>query len=193
MVDLIWQGYIRDEVFDPSCWVPPGTHCPKVLLCRCDLGNLFQTQIDAAGEDKVDVVKPSKVVKIGKSCANGHRWLCSKTISDVVEALIGAYFVEGGVSGALNFMTWAGFDVLYSQAKLDRARTHSAVDLANVNVGADLLALESILNYTFTNKALLVEAITHASHQELKGGFCYQVRASESSLVGFIRHFLLLD
>ncbi|CAM6082260.1 unnamed protein product [Calypogeia fissa] len=170
-------GYIRDEVFDPTCWVPPGTLCPKVLLCRCDLANLWQSQTETVGgDDKKDVGKPlsTKVVKIGKSCANGHRWLCSKTISDVVEALIGAYLMEGGAAGALSFMTWAGFKVEVDEEKLVKARTQSAVDLTTITVGADLQVLESILNYSFTNRALLVEAITHASHQELKGGFCYQ-------------------
>ncbi|BFI23519.1 endoribonuclease Dicer [Marchantia polymorpha subsp. ruderalis] len=164
--------YIRDEVFDPSRWVPPGMHCPKILLCRCDLKNLNHDQTEDAEDDE----KPKqiqKVVKIGKSCANGHRWLCSKTISDVVEALIGAYLVDSDDSGALNFMTWVGMEVKVEQALVDRAKGYTACD-PTVNVGADLKGLEVRLNYSFINKALLVEAITHASHQELKGGFCYQ-------------------
>jgi dsRNA-specific ribonuclease len=34
--------------------------------------------------------------------------MCSKTISDCVEALIGAYFVGGGLDAAFAFLKWLG-------------------------------------------------------------------------------------
>ncbi|KAL3684813.1 hypothetical protein R1sor_002835 [Riccia sorocarpa] len=167
--------FIRDEVFDPSRWVPPGMQPPKSLVCRCNEANLYRNQREktlAEGDEKPKK-KDKKVFKIGKSCGNGHRWICSKTISDVVEALIGAYLVDSDDDGALNFMTWVGMEVKVDPLLVEKARTYMACD-STVNVGADLQALESRLNYTFKNKALLVEAITHASHHELGGGFCYQ-------------------
>ncbi|KAL2653060.1 hypothetical protein R1flu_021188 [Riccia fluitans] len=164
--------YIRDEVFDPTRWVSPGMQPPKSLVCRCNLVNLYRNQSEKdEGDEKPK--KKEKVCKIGKSCGNGHRWICSKTISDVVEALIGAYLVESDDDGALNFMTWVGMEVKVDPSLIEKARAYKACG-STVNVGADIKGLEARLNYTFKNRALLVEAITHASHREPSGGFCYQ-------------------
>jgi len=43
-------------------------------------------------------------VVVGKLCDRSHRWMCSKTIADYVEALIGAYYVGGGLFASLNVM-----------------------------------------------------------------------------------------
>jgi endoribonuclease Dicer len=114
------------------------------------------------------------VVKIGKACDGGHRWMCSKTISDAVEALIGAHLVGGGAIAALEFMKWMNMEVEFerdlAEAAFQRAFVYPSV-LRNTNLNG----LESLLGYNFQNKALLVEAITHASQQDPEGGCCYQV------------------
>ena len=45
-----------------------------------------------------------------------YRHLESKTLADVLEALIGAYFVEGGEKESMDFMVWAG---VIESAKFD--------------------------------------------------------------------------
>nr|POE50315.1 endoribonuclease dicer like 3 [Quercus suber] len=67
-------------------------------------------------------------------------------MADCVEALIGAYYICGGIIAALHLMKWLGID-----AELDP----SLVVLSNY--------------YCFST-----EAITHASQQELGVGYCYQ-------------------
>nr|POE80610.1 endoribonuclease dicer like 3a [Quercus suber] len=67
-------------------------------------------------------------------------------MADCVEALIGAYYISGGIIAALHLMKWLGID-----AELDP----SLVVLSNY--------------YCFST-----EAITHASQQELGVGYCYQ-------------------
>jgi len=47
-------------------------------------------------------------VVVGKFCDRGHRWMCSKTIVDCVEALIGAYYMGGGLFASLNVMKLLG-------------------------------------------------------------------------------------
>ncbi|KAJ7535983.1 hypothetical protein O6H91_12G052400 [Diphasiastrum complanatum] len=164
--------FIQDEVFDPSRWVAPGMYCKKDVVCRCNTSNLLGSGEEENEDEKVIT---DQVVRIGKTCANGHRWLCSKTIADAVEALIGAYFVEGGDSTAMAFMRWVGIDIDFESSLMDAARTHPALspDMVQI-VQSSLEALEKQLEYSFRNKALLLEAVTHASQQQLHGGICYQ-------------------
>lgn len=159
-------GYIRDEPFDPRRWVAPGTLCPKSVTCCCD-SKRFEESVNSVSEME------DKVVKIGKTCDKGHRWMCSKTIADSVEALIGAYLVGKDLTAALEFMSWMNIEVACEPelvtSAFDRASVHPNV-LRSINIHG----LESQLGYVFHNKALLVEAITHASQQDFEGGCCYQ-------------------
>nr|AJA90780.1 Dicer-like 3 [Pinus canariensis] len=159
-------GYIRDEPFDPRRWFAPGTLSPKSVPCCCD-SNFLKESVNGMSEME------GKTVKIGKTCDKGHRWMCSKTIADSVEALIGAYLVGKDLDAALKFMSWMNIEVA-SEPELvtsafERASVHPSV-LRSVNIHG----LESQLGYVFHNKGLLVEAITHASQQDFEGGCCYQ-------------------
>lgn len=159
-------GYIRDEPFDPRRWVAPGTLCPKSVPCCCD-SKCFEESVNGISEME------DKIVKIGKTCDKGHRWMCSKTIADSVEALIGAYLVGKGLTAALEFMSWMNIEVACEPelvtSAFERASVHPNV-LRSINIHG----LESQLGYVFHNKGLLVEAITHASQQDFEGGCCYQ-------------------
>ncbi|KAL0407818.1 UNVERIFIED_CONTAM: Endoribonuclease Dicer3a [Sesamum radiatum] len=68
------------------------------------------------GLDSMEVPLDSKFFSedtktmLGKTCDRGHRWMGSKTISDCVEALIGAYYVGGGLTAALSLMKWLGVE-----------------------------------------------------------------------------------
>lgn len=161
--------YIRDEPFQPELWHAPGMFCPKSVTCKCNLENLTcHENIYEKGEQEAN-----KVFRIGKTCSKGHRWICSKTVSDAVEALIGAFIVCGGSGPALGFMKWMGMEIdfdlsLYKDAR-DRCNVHPKV----LN-GINITGLETQLDYVFWNKSLLVEALTHASQQDPYGGCCYQ-------------------
>jgi endoribonuclease Dicer len=157
----------------------------NAVPCRCRLKNFYLTKINnvqckeklqptvitkqAAAANKMGKVVP----RIGKTCDKGHRWLCSKTIADVMEALIGAYLFEGGASAAVHFMVWAGIDVAFDFSLIEEASRRASVDLS-INPGIDIGNLEQRIGYSFYNKGLLLEAMTHASFQELSGGNCYQ-------------------
>ncbi|GFP81473.1 endoribonuclease dicer homolog 3 [Phtheirospermum japonicum] len=58
---------------------------------------------------------------LGKACDKGHRWIVSKTVSDCVEALIGAYYVGGGLTAAFSFMKWLGIEVEFEPSLIDSA------------------------------------------------------------------------
>ncbi|KAK8247243.1 hypothetical protein HDK90DRAFT_473913 [Phyllosticta capitalensis] len=96
----------------------------------------------------------------------------SKTIADVVESLIGAAFIEGGIPKALRCIQtllpinpWKSID----EQRLTLASYYTSQ--------AELLAkpihlepLEELLGYKFRNRLILLEAMTHASCTNFRGG-----------------------
>ena len=94
-----------------------------------------------------------------------YRHLESKTLADVLEALIGAYLVECGKKRAMEFMVWAGIIKSEEFDHLQMNSTRKCPSLMGVgcDYGVNLQCLEKIIGYTFHNKGLLLEAITHSS------------------------------
>lgn len=125
--------------------------------------------MDVPWDPKLQTEDPKVVV--GKCCDMGHRWMISKTVSDCVEALIGAYYVSGGLVAALHVMKWLGVD-----ADLEPSLIVEAINSASLRSyllrSNELDGLESKLGYRFSVKFLLQEAITHTTAQE---SYCYQV------------------
>ncbi|KAG2693845.1 hypothetical protein I3760_08G114500 [Carya illinoinensis] len=81
----------------------------------------------------------------------------SETIADVVEALIGAFLSIGGETSALLFMEWLGIKVDFHITPYERPfRIH-------VEKRLNVRHLESLLNYSFRDPSLLVEALTHGN------------------------------
>lgn len=144
-------------------------------ICQC---NLAELEVFSDQKTKVEQTCEPKTKtgfrKVGKSCIDGHRWLCLKTMADVVEALIGAYFISGGDIGALSFMRWVGVDVDYDIRDAQALREQVMIK-PEVMESVHFDQLESCLGYVFRNKSLLLEAVTHASQQDGPGCRCYQV------------------
>lgn len=114
-------------------------------------------------------------IKIGKCCDRGHRWMGSKTISDCVEALIGAYYIGGGLVASVEFMKWLGMDVEVQPLLLDEAIKKASLHSYNPKE-LEIDILEAKLEYEFLVKGLLVEAITHASDEQVVNRGCsYEV------------------
>ncbi|KAL7196180.1 hypothetical protein ACSBR1_036234 [Camellia fascicularis] len=159
------QGYIRDGAFEPRRWIAPGQRSIHPCPCSCGVDTL---------EVPLDIKFQTEDAKVvGKCCDRGHRWMGSKTISDCVEGLIGAYYVGGGLTAALQLMKWLGVD-----AELEPSLVDEAIKVASLHSyipkAKEIETLESKLGYEFSIKGLLLEAITHASEQELGVGYCYQ-------------------
>ncbi|KAL9677647.1 hypothetical protein QQ045_005880 [Rhodiola kirilowii] len=160
------QGYVRACPFDPRRWLAPGQRSVREVPCSCGVDTS-----EVPFESKFLTEDPK--IKVGLACDSGHRWLSSKTISDCVEALIGAYYVGGGLAAALHMMKWLGVDADIDQSlvieTLNSASLHSYIpELDYIKI------LESKLCYDFHIKSLLVEAVTHASEQEVGVSYCYQ-------------------
>ncbi|XP_020690291.1 endoribonuclease Dicer homolog 3a isoform X2 [Dendrobium catenatum] len=160
------QGYIRDAAFDPRHWVVPGQVSLHPVPCKCGVDTL---EVPLDGQH----VSEDKSIVIGKACDKGHRWICSKTISDCAEALIGAYYVGGGLSASLAVLKWLGVETSLELEMVEEAIR--PLSLRNYLPKLDEIEnLEKKVGYKFKTKGLLLEAMTHASQLELGGIWCYQ-------------------
>ncbi|KAJ0967078.1 hypothetical protein J5N97_023995 [Dioscorea zingiberensis] len=160
------QGYIRDSAFDPRRWVAPGQISLRPFPCECGV-NTSEVPIE------IKFITEETSIVMGKACDKGHRWMCSKTIADCVEALIGAYYAGGGLGAALSVMKWFGINVEFQEKNVIEAKNIASCwsYLPKFN---EIKALELKLGYVFSVKGLLLEAVTHPTQQELGIAYCYQ-------------------
>ncbi|CZR52993.1 related to Dcl-2 dicer RNA helicase/RNAseIII CAF [Phialocephala subalpina] len=89
------------------------------------------------------------------------RDMSTKVLADVVEALIGAATVDGGIPKALACMQTFLHELEWKPLEERRMFLHSRTP--EVELPATLQPLETLIGYSFTRKALLIEAMTHAS------------------------------
>ena len=91
------------------------------------------------------------------------REMSTKTLADVVEALIGAAYCDGGPEKALQCLELFLPDVQWSTA-LSACEILYSVYQVQTARSNQLDQLERLISYQFTLKALLIEALTHPSH-----------------------------
>ena len=91
------------------------------------------------------------------------RRMGTKTLADVVEALIGASYVDGGIPKAVACISTFLPECRWRD--VDQCR-NSLFDVTRADgvLPAVLQPLEELIGYSFRKKALLVEAMTHASY-----------------------------
>lgn len=95
---------------------------------------------------------------------NTTRIISTKTLADVVEAIIGVSYIDGGIVKALQCISlFLGESKINSFAAV-RNILYSAAEPKDMVLPTDFLPLEELLGYTFQEKALLVEAMTHPSY-----------------------------
>ncbi|XP_023638559.1 endoribonuclease Dicer homolog 3 isoform X3 [Capsella rubella] len=152
------QGYIRNGAFEPRRWTASGQVSLFPVPCKCGV-ETREVPLDPK------FFTENMTIKIGKACDMGHRWTVSKSVSDCAEALIGAYYVSGGLTASLHLMKWLGVDVDFDQnlvvEAINRASLRCYVPKDN-----ELTELERKIQHEFSAKFLLKEAITHSSVHE---------------------------
>ena len=100
-----------------------------------------------------------------------QREMSSKTLADVMEALIGAAFVDGGLAKAFTCIETLlpGENWSPQHTCIDRLLAES---IGGKNV--ELALLEKVVGHHFNHSALLLEATTHASFPYNKTGLSYE-------------------
>ncbi|TLD09053.1 uncharacterized protein PgNI_07577 [Pyricularia grisea] len=94
---------------------------------------------------------------------NNQRKMSTKTLADVVESLIGAAYIEGGMSKAIRCISLMIPNEHWRSFEESRAVLYQAA-LNDVPLPSTLEPLEDLLGYSFNKKSLLIEAVTHASY-----------------------------
>lgn len=172
------QSYIQADRFAPSRWAAPGVLPVFDEEMKETEASLFDPQIlhddMRAGQDQDYGLYEDDELEDGEleSDSSSYRVLSSKTLADVVEALIGVYYVEGGKIAANHVMKWIGIEVDFDLKENDYLIRPNSVP-ENVLRSIDFDVLETTLNIKFIDRSLLVEAITHASRPS-SGVSCYQ-------------------
>lgn len=172
------QSYIQADSFAPSRWAAPGV-LPVFDEDTKDGDSSLFDQGRSVAENQQEKDQPcdgyeDDEMEDGEleSDSSSYRVLSSKTLADVVEALIGVYYVEGGKNAANHLMKWIGIVVEFDPDEIECTRRPSNVP-DSVHRSVDFDALEGALNIGFKDRVLLVEAITHASRPS-SGVSCYQ-------------------
>lgn len=169
------QSYIQADRFAPSRWAAPGVlpvfdeetreSEPSIFGEEPVLGNEVQKDFD---DDYADSIQEDGEIDGDSGC---YRVLSSKTLADVVEALIGVYYVAGGKIAANHLMKWIGIHAELDPQEIPPPKIYNIPDSIMRSINFD--TLESIMGIKFQNKGFLVEAITHASRPS-SGVSCYQ-------------------
>ncbi|XP_022134940.1 dicer-like protein 4 isoform X2 [Momordica charantia] len=154
------QVYIRDQPFEPSQFYTLGRPCPRI--CNEETREDIHSHCNATKNAQASETK----------CSRGHHWLHKKTISDVVEALVGAFLVDSGFKAAISFLKWIGIQVEFEASLVTNALMSSnayiiLADRINISV------LQNSLGHQFLHKGLLLQALVHPSYHK-HGGGCYQ-------------------
>ncbi|KAF2315141.1 hypothetical protein GH714_038252 [Hevea brasiliensis] len=159
---------VEADRFAPSRWAAPGV-LPVFDEDTKDGDCTFFDQErssaeDTPGLDHADDGYEDDEIQDGEleSDSSSYRVLSSKTLADVVEALIGVYYVEGGENAANHLMKWIRIQVEVDHGEMDSVIKPSNV-LESIVKSVDFDALKGALNIKFSDQGLLVEAITHAS------------------------------
>ncbi|KAJ7524239.1 hypothetical protein O6H91_18G083200 [Diphasiastrum complanatum] len=178
------QAYIQADRFASSRWAAPGVpplfdeetkdgDDMEIFRKEQTCGEKSETedeQVFRTEEIEDDTISLEDGEIEGDSSA--YRVLSSKTLADVVEALIGVYYVEGGQKAAAHLMHWIGIPVAYDDVDIEQARAGCHVP-NTVLKSIDFEGVEAAIGHKFKNRSLLVEAITHASRPS-SGVPCYQ-------------------
>ncbi|KAK4122945.1 P-loop containing nucleoside triphosphate hydrolase protein [Parathielavia appendiculata] len=94
--------------------------------------------------------------------ATETRRLSTKTLADVVEALIGASYISGGIPKALACISLFLPDFEWQSIEQSQEILNNEAPADEV-LPLTMRNLESLIGYTFNKKSLLVEAMTHPS------------------------------
>ncbi len=105
-----------------------------------------------------------------------HRKLSTKTLADVVEALVGAAFLDGSFTKALSCLRIFLPEVSWLPlAERNKMLLRAACDSPQLlTTPSNFTVLETLIGYTFVCKRLLLEAVTHPSHLSIPSTPSYQ-------------------
>ncbi|CAG9824066.1 unnamed protein product [Phaedon cochleariae] len=180
-----------NELSPDTEWLPTGFTIPRLMQDRIESKNLSlralydltipeDEQISGKlSEATSEVIRrldkvPDDTEELsyhGKGPFLKSQYIGDKHVADVVESLLGAYISSCGILGGIKFVEWMGIvPASEDLAGMLRKPPISPVlnkEATQANIDYHLPhwhAVERILGYTFSNRAYLLQALTHASY-----------------------------
>ena len=117
--------------------------------------------------------RPLYVSKLMNNPLSKNREMSTKTLADIVEALIGASYVDGGPQKVLRCLAIFLPEISWTPLSQQTQKLYNTYDIS-IQCPPNFALLECLINHTFTAKALLVEALTHPSHHGPNTSASYQ-------------------
>jgi dsRNA-specific ribonuclease len=111
--------------------------------------------------------RPLYVEDLLKSAGDSKRALSTKVLADVVEALIGAAMLDGGITKALACLQVFLPELNWQPLETRRSFLYQRVP--RIELPPTLQPVESLIGYQFKKPGLLIEAMTHASYNTGSG------------------------
>ncbi|KAL9249577.1 Endoribonuclease Dicer homolog 4-like protein [Drosera capensis] len=153
--------YIRDREFNPQQFCALGRPCSVISTNEMESSNYTLPDSRLLNGTHGSKLKGNKY----------QHWLQRKTIADVVEALIGAYLVDGGFKSAISFLQWIGIRTDFETSQVIRA---CALSASFMRVAALLNRLEflgdAVMDY-------LITSFMYSAYPKLKPGQLTDLRS----------------
>ncbi|THU86774.1 P-loop containing nucleoside triphosphate hydrolase protein [Dendrothele bispora CBS 962.96] len=159
----IFQWIIRDRMLGKK-WKPQYE------------GARFQPETSTTGGPEfVDAEQAStKAQKKKKKKSKNSEQMSKKVLADVIESLIGAAYLTGGLDLGCECVKFFGLGLRNWLPLSQRVESLIQAVREPDELPPQVLYVERILDYTFTRKLLLVEALTHPTYQQNLGTVSYE-------------------
>lgn len=161
--------YIIRDTFAPRKWKPTYIGGAKID----PVPEVKQGEELVTMQTKTPQKGPSDAKKRQRAKVQGE--ISTKVLADVVESLIGAAYIHGSFDLAVECIKVFGLGLSCEWLPIPpRIESILSRVIELEFIPTQLSAVENILGYTFERKALLVEALTHASYQTDLGTISYE-------------------
>ena len=120
--------------------------------------------------------KPLTNIALGRPQKTQEREISTKSLADVVEAVIGAAFVDGGFPKALACLRIFLPEVSWLPlAERNNVLLHAVCETPDrLTIPSNITILETLVGHTFRCKSILLEAVTHPSYLSVPSTPSYQ-------------------
>lgn len=117
--------------------------------------------------------RPPCISDFSQGKSEETREMSTKTLADVVEALIGAAHLDGGEPKTLACLAVFLPEISWAPLSQHHQKLFSSYEL-DIKFPPNFVHVEQLIDHTFQHKTLLVEALTHPSHQGPNSSASYQ-------------------
>ena len=117
--------------------------------------------------------RPPYVSELLHNNSEETREMSTKTLADVVEALIGAAYLDGGEAKTLACLAVFLPEIPWAPLSQHHQTLGRSYEL-DIKFPPNFTYVEQLINHTFNQKSLLIEALTHPSHQGPNSSASYQ-------------------